>query len=300
MSQVVLSHTPIQLTCPHCRIVLRLRRRPGDPTEFDCPDCHKRLELFEQEGETRLRAAPEPAPPTTPRRTSAVVPSLTFSSLTDAPKRWTSRAAKSAAHWAKEPLLVTWVVAGIAAIGLGLAFWRTHQTPTVVTTAHHAPSNSENASVRPNEAVGPRDDVGFVPRTILEPIEAPRFAVAVQKPVEARRPPISPPRDPREVIAEALSQRVLRFEQPTPVPFEQLRFQLEEMSGVAIRYHDAVKAATRERPVTTDLTNATVEELLVRLAQQVGLKPVIDVDGVVLVPASENAAAAAGSVATGP
>ncbi len=95
------------------------------------------------------------------------------------------------------------------------------------------------------------------------------------------------------MIAGALAMKVLRFEQPTPVPFDLLRFQIEEMAGVAINYDSSAGGEAREQTVTVALDNVTLGEIVAEAARQVGLKPIIDTDGVRLVlealPTNESA-----------
>jgi hypothetical protein len=101
-------------------------------------------------------------------------------------------------------------------------------------------------------------------------------------PIEATRPqPVAGP-DLRERTLASLSRQVLRFEQPTPVPFEQLRFQLQEMTGVPIAYDVSGKAEGRNVPVTVSLKEVTMEEVLVAVAAQAGLSMAITNEGVLL------------------
>jgi hypothetical protein len=83
--------------------------------------------------------------------------------------------------------------------------------------------------------------------------------------------------DPRA----ALSQRILRFRQPEPVPFSKLLVQVEELAGVPLRYEkDVLSAETLKTPVTLDLSMTTVGDILTALLRQVGLAHEVDKDGI--------------------
>jgi hypothetical protein len=112
-----------------------------------------------------------------------------------------------------------------------------------------------------------------------EPVEAPRLITPPQEPVEAEQPPAVAP-DPRELIAASLSRRVLKFEQATPVPFEQLRFQLEELVGVPIEYGFVGAEQHRDEPIVVSLTDVTMGELLTEVAARAKLKPTVTDNGI--------------------
>jgi hypothetical protein len=253
-----------------------MQLRPGDPREFNCPECRTLLEVVESDGEIALQPAKQAV--SAPER--SVAPSITFAVPFRASQRWWTRARTSLASRSTDPLFVMWTVAGIAAVGIAIAFWQTSEEPAPL-----AVSSSEQTDESQRKPTVPRDVAkGDVPIVALEPLEAPRLVAMNRQPIEATRPLPAPPPDPRELIASSLSRRVLRFEQPTPVPFEQLRFQLEEMIGFPIEYGFVGAEVRRDEPVVVSLANVTMEELLTEVAARAGLQINITNTGIRLTP----------------
>ncbi len=253
-----------------------MRLRPGDPREFNCPECRTPLEVVEHDGEIALQPAKQVV--SAPER--SVTPSITFAAPFRASQRWWTRTRTSIAERSTDPLFVMWTVAGIAAVGIAIAFWQTSDEPAPL-----AVSSSEQTDESQKTPIFPRNAAkGDVPIVLLEPVEAPRLITMMRLPVEATKPLPAPPPDPRELIAASLSRRVLRFEQPTPVPFEQLRFQLEEMIGFPIEYGFVGAEERRDEPIVVSLANVTMEELLTEVAARAGLQINITDTGIRLTP----------------
>jgi hypothetical protein len=253
-----------------------MRLRPGDPLEFDCPECHTPLEVVERDGNIALQQAPPAAPPAE----RSVISSVTFAKPAEASRQtWASLRSFIAAR-AKDPLFVTWTVAGVAAVGIAIAFWTTSEQPATV-----APKSTEQ-SAEPSNVPARSEESGEIASLVPtpEPIEAPRLMTPRPEPVEATQPPAAAAPDPRELIAASLSRRVLTFEQATPVPFEQLRFQLEELVGFPIEYGFVGAEQRQNEPVAITLANVTMEELVTEVAARAGLKPSITDTGIRLLP----------------
>lgn len=283
-------HIPATFSCPHCQAPLRLRQRPAGTLQLPCPDCGRPLELNDQAGELLVRPAELPSASAT-RPTSRVA----ATALPSVPRRtWTSLAAK-ATQVGANPLVVTWLAAGVAAGLLAAAFLRTNGASPA------AAKGSSKREVAASDVAPPQKkrDREARPAEIAEPVAqavgsevSPESDLAGRvseplAPVVAAKPPASPPVDPRVEVAARLAQRVLRFEQPTPVPFETLRIQIEEMTGVAIRYEAAGAEGSRfrEAEVRLALADVTLAAVLDEAARQAGLEAVVDAQGVTLVPA---------------
>lgn len=134
------------------------------------------------------------------------------------------------------------------------------------------------------------------PRSAAEPKSAVRpLAHAehpVAKPVEAARPnagnedpetAVARPEPPRKIdVAGQLSQPIVRFEQLRPVPLRELLVQIEELSGVPLRYADELTpdAAPLDERVTISLQETTVGGVLEALLKQTGLTYEIEADGI--------------------
>lgn len=276
MTPVVTSSSPIQLSCPRCRVPLRMRLRPGDARTFDCPECRAPLEVVERDGVIML----QPSKPVVQPAGRSVATSITFAAPFQASQRWWTRTRSFIASRSSDPLFVTWTVAGIAAVGIAVAFWQTSEEPAPL-AARPSEQTDELQKARPVRQEVAKSDVPTVP---LEPVEAPRQTIVLLQPVEVTKPLRAPPPDPRELIAASLSRRVLKFEQPTPVPFEQLRFQIEEMIGFPIEYGFVGAEERGGEPVVVSLANVTMEELLMEVAARARLQINITDTGIRLTP----------------
>jgi hypothetical protein len=290
-----MAYVPTTFSCPHCQAPLRLRQRPGGTLHLPCPDCHRPLELSDQVGELLVRPAEAIVGKGGPRPSLRTVGKLALPKPKPLARRVKAAAAKSLAN----PLVVTWLAAGIAAVALGVAFLRSGRETRPVASvpvrrASDVPDDRPEVT-RAAEPVVPVEEQA-VPEetpTVAETPAPPLPAVAVveqRPPVIAPRPPASPPVDPREAVAARLAQKLLRFEQPTPVPFDTVRLQIEDIVGVPIRYDESVAADSPsvKAPVRLSLVGVTLDEVLGEAARQAELAHVLDADGVRLVPAADR------------
>src|SRR5688500_16267817 len=99
-----MAYAPARFSCPHCRTPLRLRERPVASIRLACPDCRRPLELTDQSGELLVRAAGPEGMPAPSRREAASFSALGAAALKRAAKRFA------------DPLVVTWVAAGLVAV----------------------------------------------------------------------------------------------------------------------------------------------------------------------------------------
>ena len=289
------------VVCPACGAVLRLRERPEPQLRAPCPDCGTRL-AFADDATGELRANVAAADTSKPRRGSepprdgrrARPIAGTRTAVVDA---WlpTARAAGGRlAARLSDPLAVIWLTALIAAVAIGWAFVRSE-------------SSQPSRPVRPNKARAEPPLIADETPPAEPVVKKPPAAVAMPSgsptavtqnaeapatgPMRRRRPPVLAPRPvvpvipPREAIAAALALRLLRFEQPTPVPFDRLRLQIEELAGHRVRYAATVDAITRDTPVSLSLTDTTLAEVLADLCTAVGLTYTVTDEGIRLAPA---------------
>lgn len=282
------------LSCPHCRTPLRLRERPTQALSLPCPECKQSLEIIVDDG--RLLALAAGAGATSgpealadhPKKTAGIAAPL-------AAFQWWPSLKATLLQRLSDPLVVTWLAAGIAAIALTAAFVRAGQS------APADPTNPSPLAAEPPQAASghfEEPDLSTTPMPADDPlndgldpdaIPVGHHAAVAPIPLAAEKPREGSIVDPHDLVRQHLVQRLLRFEQPTPVPFETIRLQLEELAGVAIRYDDAVASDSRLRQtqVTAVLDDVTIGDALEHAARQAGVLPVIDRDGVRLIPASK-------------
>jgi hypothetical protein len=279
---------------------LRVRQRPHGVWRLSCPDCQRPIELIDQGGELLVRPGEEAGARAMDHRQAL--------SVTVPATNWPRRLGGKLGRYATDPLIVTWLAAGTAAAVLAAAFLKTHREPAEREPAEMPVANGGALSVPidelspAEEAVSAREssaehEASASPRAtqpavaaaqsgVRQPVERPR------RPVAAPRPPVrvpdSPAVDPRETVAAQLAQRVVRFEQPVPVSFETVRAQMEEIAGISIRYAQVIHAIPYgEKEIMFSLRETTVADVLEEVANQVGLEPQIENDGILLVPVAD-------------
>ena len=231
----------------------------------------------------------------TPSAKERTVPLAAFAASAG---RWSASRIRAAGKRLRDPLVVTWVAAGIAAIALGIAFLQETRSPPGRSTDSEGEEVNESIagvdaglSVTGDPPAVTADSNDKVPVEAAQnrrpPVEAVRepASIASHEPVIASRPIVGPPVVTRESILQAMAQQVLRFEQSTPVPLETLVLQIEEMAGVPIRFAESASNALRTQEVTVSLGEATLADVLAEAAAQAGLEPIIEDDAVRLVPA---------------
>ena len=101
-------------------------------------------------------------------------------------------------------------------------------------------------------------------------------ALAPENPVAGEPKPADPPARvvlSPEAVAAKLGQKIARFDQPKPVPFVKVLDTVEELAGVSIVWDlDRVDDEQLQKPVTLQLKQTTVGEILDSLLKQVGLE----------------------------
>lgn len=114
------------------------------------------------------------------------------------------------------------------------------------------------------------------PATVVEPPRDDTPAPAIEKPPADEPKPVAPPA-PAVLSAEAveakLGQKIVRFDQIKPAPFVKVLDTVEELAGVPIVWDlDRVDDEQLQKPVTLQLKQTTVGEILDTLLKHVGLE----------------------------
>ena len=290
----IFMNPPTQPACPVCQTPLRLPSRGTAPVEVPCPECGEMLWISFQEGKVLVAQDAAADASTTPGTKVPHRPRLTIPA-------WLSQFGNWAGSALREPLVLTWLAAGVAACVLGVAFYRASLGPVTASARVEVDSGQENraASTEPDEKneqviLGPQstDKPPAVKPNVssaVSPIasaEAEPTTTPIPPPVPSRRPvlagrPETPPADLRAKAERGLAQRVLRFEQTVPTVFETLRDELAEIVGVPIRYAEGTEPIMTE--VSLTVTDATLGEVLEELVRQVGLSYQVDQKGILLI-----------------
>ena len=110
-------------------------------------------------------------------------------------------------------------------------------------------------------------------------------SIGQRPPVVAEKPNAPPAADLRPEIEARLAQRVLLFEQATPVAFDTLRLQLSELASVPIDYDESLGAdpAQRTAEVRLSLSDVTLADVLDEVAHAAGLDYRVDRERIRLV-----------------
>ncbi len=307
-------YPPATLSCPHCRTPLRVRQWPTDVLSFACPDCNGPLELFVQDDEIVVQpASPAQAPATS--GTESRESRSRESRIKSLRRRWPAVQARFGRRMS-DPLTVTWVAAGVAATALIIAVVRERQdhvplppdsviaasaiddgsAPLAEPEAEPAENHLALETERPEQplSIADTEPSPTVPADLSdEPAARPvpvvnHSPVVKRPPVVAQRPagPVVPNR--REEIASRLEQPIVLFEQKTPIAFDVLRIQLEELAGVAIIYEDALEddPAVRSREISISLRDVTLGTILDDIVRQAGLTYTIESEGIRLLSGS--------------
>ncbi len=96
-------------------------------------------------------------------------------------------------------------------------------------------------------------------------------------------PPViadKPKPSPQERATRALTIQLIKYQQTSPVPFETIRLELEELIGVPIRYAEGIEPT--QEMIQVDLANVSIGEVLHEITQQVDLQFEIDNHGILL------------------
>ena len=94
----------------------------------------------------------------------------------------------------------------------------------------------------------------------------------------------------QRLIARRLQQSLVGFSAADPVPFSNIRRHLEAMVGVSIVYDQAISdsQALEQQLIPVRFSELTVEALLERTSDQLGLHPIVEAGGITLVPRSQS------------
>lgn len=124
------------------------------------------------------------------------------------------------------------------------------------------------------------------PKTVIAQKQKPNQEDAVNQIIEELTKSDSPKPAPVPVdIPKALAVKLVKFEQVQAAPFQELLFQVEEMSGVPIHRGDDVPEKTNplwSQPVSLRLKETTVGQVLKTLLAKVNLNYTVETDHIEL------------------
>lgn len=279
--------TKLSPACPVCKTPLRLPRIGTSTFQVPCPECGQTLSIAMEDGEAVVSPISSRGPSIRQRLASCQRP---------AAPAWTRGIGERVSNGLHEPLVLTWLAAGLATAILGIAFYLASIPPRSDGDVWKEPvvaapkENPASPKIIAREAPKPPGgvevaekkiaDAGAVSKTLPVSEKIPP-EVAPPSPVAAAVPPVRAPRDWQAAAKRGLAQLVLQFEQPMAVSFETMRGEIEELIGAPIRYADGL--AQVEEPVSLSASQVTVGEILRQIAGQVGLAYRVDERGVVLV-----------------
>lgn len=299
----------VQFSCPSCQAPLRLQNRAlFVGRTFDCPDCHESL-LIEADGSTGVKAKALAGSDKPARRASEGSglstigdPSLarraslkTASSVSDIgvssplrPSAWD--------RLSRRPAVLGWIVAAVFAVILlivvkpsrdrtltELAPPAKKDSQPTESTSDNKPAIEEPDKVNPaavaelESAVPEIDSPKVVAKLELPPLPEPPAVVepapVTEKPPTEEPKPVAPAVLSVEAVEAKLQQKIVRFDQSKPVPFVKVLDTVEELAGVPIVWDlDRVDDEQLQKPVTLQLKQTTVGEILDTLLKQVGLE----------------------------
>lgn len=255
---------------------------------FDCPDCHESL-LIEADGSTSVKAKPLPATRQPTRNVSKHVPNSNGVVVSPPhPSAWD--------RLIRRPAVLGWIVAAVFAVILLIVVrpGRDRALTESVPPTKEEPSPTESApdnkpaiekpgKVNPEavaelEPVVPKiDSPKVVANLELPPLPEPPAVVVpapvAEKPPEETPKPVAPAVLSAEAVEAKLQQKIVSFDQAKPVPFIKVLDSVEELAGVPIVWDlDRVDDEQLQKPVTLQLKQTTVGEILDTLLKQVGLE----------------------------
>ncbi len=203
----------------------------------------------------------------------------------------------------RRPAALGWIVAALFAVMLlivvnsGRERRQSESVPPVAADSQSAENGTDNKS-RPSQtdeqnskAVAEADPTVLeenaakaVTKLELPPLPEPpsddkpnaEAVPVVEKPPAEEPKPAVPPAPAvlsPEAVEAKLRQKIVRFDQPKPVPFVKILDTIEELAGVPIVWDlDRVDDEQLQKPVTLQLKQTTVGEILDTLLKQVGLE----------------------------
>lgn len=274
--------------CPQCTVGLRIRDRSFIGKEIHCPECGSRLEIV-ADGAKKLTArlivtdtASPQSPKTKPHRKKP-----SFRRKPAAASAPTRSFLAVVAGALKSPVVICWIVAGIAAVTLAAVAInreanRENDTVTATEVKSMEPAILEGQPEAIKRAPLPAQPVvarkpNFIPPVINEDVNPP--IIVGRSPVEARRPlpiPAVPPIPPKPKVdvAAALAQPILLFEHSKGTPLKTLLGELEEMAGVPLAIDPTVETGPTSplnQSVVIRVEKTTVGGVLIAALAQTGL-----------------------------
>lgn len=205
----------------------------------------------------------------------------------------------------RRPAALGWIVAALLAVILlivvrpGRDRGRSDSVPPVATASQSADDKSSNnsqparadeqnskAAAEPDPTIPEADVTKPVAKLELPPLPEPTEVVAAPRddkpapvveklPADEPKPAFQPAPAvlSPEAVEAKLRQKIVRFDQPKPVPFIKVLNTIEELAGVPIVWDlDRVDDEQLQKPVTLQLKLTTVGEILDTLLKQVGLE----------------------------
>lgn len=283
----------VQFQCPSCQAPLRLQNRAlFVGRAFDCPDCHESL-LIEADG---LAGVTAKALRRASLKTGSNVSDLGIT-LQPPVSAWE--------RLSRRPAALGWIVAALFAVILLIVVNpsgdRGHSESVLPVTpdSQSAGSASDNKSVtsqtdqeeskvaaEPAPTIPDSDATKVVAKLEIPPLPEPAVVVepprddksvpVVEKtPAEESKPavPLTPAVLSPEAVEAKLRQKIARFDQSKPVPFVKVLDTVEELAGVPIVWDlERVDDEQLQKPVTLQLKQTTVGDILDTLLKQVGLE----------------------------
>lgn len=299
----------VQFSCPSCQAPLRLQNRAlFVGRTFDCPDCHESL-LIEADGSTGVKAKALGGSRQLARRASegAGLSAIGESSLARQANLKTASSVSDLgvslpprpSAWdrlSRRPAVLGWIVAAVFALILliivkpGREGRLTESPPPAKEDSQPTESTFENKpAIEKPDRVAPKtvaelepavpeiDSPKVVDKLELPPLPEPPAPVepapVAEKPPAEEVKPVVPAVLSPEAVEAKLQQKIVRFDQSKPVPFVKVLETVEELAGVSIVWElDRVDDQQLQKPVTLQLKQTTVGEILDTLLKQVSLE----------------------------
>lgn len=275
----------VHFQCPSCQAPLRLQNRAlFVGRSFDCPDCHESL-LIEADGSAGVKAKPLPRSEKIASNISGLAVAL------QSPMSAWDRLSR-------RPAMLGWIVAALLAVILlivvnpGRDREKTESISPIAADsqltgsgpdnrASTSPSDEQNskAAIEPDPRIPDADATKTIAKLELPPLPEPATVVEPPRdnkpPAEGLKPavPPAPAVLSPEAIEAKLRQKIVRFDQIKSAPFVKVLDTVEELAGVPIVWDlDRVDDEQLQKPVTLQLKQTTVGEILDTLLKQVGLE----------------------------
>ncbi|MBS0202782.1 MAG: STN domain-containing protein [Planctomycetes bacterium] len=289
-------------SCPDCGTILRIRDRSFIGRSVNCPDCHVKLVIQQNDDRQmfaeKLKSQPTPAVASRPTAVAKVSSTLV----------------RRIRELAGSPLVLAWALAfgvmtfaAILMLRPAVRFRNPVKTapdfvqvPPEGATSTKPPADRELPEQQPEEPPVVIPPETIAQQTTPEPAKPPEPAhlpVAEVTSVDPAAPPkvtTVPPevkatvREPAPVqidIEALMKQRVQKITTDKPNTRQQMLELVEEMLGVPIRYNpEELGVQNLDRPVTIDLESTTVGGVLKALLDAANWEYVIEKNEVRIKP----------------